>query len=92
MQSTGGDAMGGESIGLSFFLYRPGGMRLVGHTGSQKSFQAFMLLAPDHGVGALAAFNTSGGDETAPRTRAIMMELRERVASEVFTKLGRTGA
>lgn len=92
VQSTGGDAMGGESIGLSFFLYRPGGMRLVGHTGSQKSFQAFMLLAPDHGVGALAAFNTSGGDETAPRTRAIMMELRERVASEVFTKLGRTGA
>ena len=47
-----------ESMGMSFFTARPQGVTLVGHTGSQAGFLAFMFLNPATGAGIIAAFNT----------------------------------
>jgi CubicO group peptidase (beta-lactamase class C family) len=49
---------GDESMGLSFFSARRGNTTLVGHTGWQAGFQAFLYLNPATGVGIVAAFNT----------------------------------
>jgi CubicO group peptidase (beta-lactamase class C family) len=49
---------GDESMGLSFFSVRRGNSTLVGHTGWQAGFQAFLYLNPATGVGIVAAFNT----------------------------------
>lgn len=76
--------LGREAMGLSFFLYEVDGRRLVGHTGSQKSFQSFILVDPDRDVGMIAAYNTAGGNGTAPDTRSIMNDLRSRVPGALF--------
>jgi CubicO group peptidase (beta-lactamase class C family) len=47
-----------ESMGMSFFTAKSGGVTLVGHTGSQAGFLAFMFLNPSTGAGIIAAFNT----------------------------------
>jgi CubicO group peptidase (beta-lactamase class C family) len=47
-----------ESMGMSFFSAKSGGVTLVGHTGSQAGFLAFMFLNPATGAGIIAAFNT----------------------------------
>lgn len=47
-----------ESMGLSFFSVRRGQTTLIGHTGWQAGFQAFLYLNPATGVGIVAAFNT----------------------------------
>lgn len=79
--------LGHEGMGLGFFLYPDLG--LVGHTGSQRSFFSFILFDPASGVGAIAAFNTAGGDETGPDTRAVLNRIRERVAKDVLPALQR---
>jgi CubicO group peptidase (beta-lactamase class C family) len=79
--------LGHEGMGLGFFLYPD--MGLVGHTGSQRSFFSFILFDPDTGVGAIAAFNTAGGDETGPDTRAILNRIRESAARNVLPLLAR---
>ncbi|HZD04685.1 MAG TPA: serine hydrolase, partial [Longimicrobiales bacterium] len=76
--------LGHEGMGLSFFLYGNDGRRVVGHTGSQKSFISFILFDPGTRVGAIAAFNTNGGDDTAPDSRAILNGLRRRVFEELL--------
>ncbi len=81
---VGDSPLGPEAMGLSFFLYDHDGHRLVGHTGSQKSFRSFILLDPEAGVGAIGVVNTAGGDETAPASDRILTELRVRVARELF--------
>jgi CubicO group peptidase (beta-lactamase class C family) len=76
-----------ESMGLCFFLEDFGGVRYVGHTGSQKSFQAFVYIDPAAKTGAIAAFNSTGaGPESSsrPATRAILNWLRERMFAEIF--------
>jgi CubicO group peptidase (beta-lactamase class C family) len=80
----GESSLGPEEMGLSFFLYREGGQRLVGHTGTQKSFRSFILLDPVTRVGMIGAFNTAGGDETAPETERILDDVRRRAAREIF--------
>ncbi|MFI4888947.1 MAG: serine hydrolase domain-containing protein [Steroidobacterales bacterium] len=47
-----------ESMGLSFFTAKSGDVTLVGHTGSQAGFLAFMYLNPATGAGIIAALNT----------------------------------
>jgi CubicO group peptidase (beta-lactamase class C family) len=47
-----------ESMGMSFFTAKSGAVTLVGHTGSQAGFLAFMFLNPATGAGIIAAFNT----------------------------------
>lgn len=74
-----------EAMGLTFFLLDHGGLRYIGHTGSQKAFQAFLYFDPEVRTGALAAFNTTGeGPQGRPATRAILNWLRERMFAEIF--------
>ncbi|MET0308313.1 MAG: serine hydrolase domain-containing protein [Sphingomonas sp.] len=44
--------------GLSFFLDRSDGIRIVGHNGDQNGFRAYLSLCPDQHMGSLLAFNT----------------------------------
>src|SRR5262245_22428296 len=48
-----------ESMGLSFFVVPRGRATLIGHTGSQAGFLAFIYLNPANGKAVVAAFNTS---------------------------------
>lgn len=48
-----------ESIGLSFFVVRRGGLTLIGHTGSQAGFLAFIYFNPANGKAVVAALNTN---------------------------------
>jgi CubicO group peptidase (beta-lactamase class C family) len=57
-RTNGEEAQPNESMGLSFFTARSGGVALVGHTGSQAGFLAFLYLNPVTGDGIVAAFNT----------------------------------
>jgi CubicO group peptidase (beta-lactamase class C family) len=81
-----GDAspLGDTAMGLSFFLHRPGGRRVVGHTGSQKAFRSFFYLDPDSKVGVIAAFNTVSGDDTGPDVEELRNRFTRRVVEEVF--------
>lgn len=45
-------------IGLSFFIDRTAGIRIIGHNGDQNGFRAYLSLCPDQRVGTLLAFNT----------------------------------
>jgi CubicO group peptidase (beta-lactamase class C family) len=56
--------------GLSFFLDRSDGVRIVGHNGDQNGFRAYLSLCPDQGIGSLLAFNTeTRGVENDPSNR-----------------------
>jgi len=57
--ATGQSPESSESIGLSFFLVRRGGLTLTGHTGSQAGFLAVIYFNPANGKAVVAAFNTS---------------------------------
>jgi CubicO group peptidase (beta-lactamase class C family) len=70
-----------ESMGLSFFSVRRGDKTLIGHTGWQAGFRAFLYLNPSTGTGIVAAFNTDtdlpNGDQSSAfeRIRAQALEL-----------------
>jgi len=81
--------LGHEGMGLTFFLYPDRG--LVGHTGSQRSFFSFILFDPQVGAGVVAAFNTAGGDEAGPDTRAVLNRVRERAVRTLFPTLSTEG-
>lgn len=78
--------LGREAMGLGFWLYPD--RDLVGHTGSQRGFYSFMLLDPQGRRGVLAAFNTAGGDETGPDTRAVLNAVREAAADALLAPPG----
>ena len=84
MVPVGEMELGHEGMGLTFWLYPERG--LVGHTGSQRSFFSFILFDPRAGVGAIAAFNTAGGDGTGPNTRAILNAVRLEVADQFLAR------
>lgn len=48
-----------ESMGLSFFVLTRGQVTLIGHTGSQAGFLAFLYLNPANKAAVVAAFNTA---------------------------------
>jgi len=48
-----------ESMGLSFFVLTRGQVTLIGHTGSQAGFLAFIYLNPANKAAVVAAFNTA---------------------------------
>jgi hypothetical protein len=60
----------------------------VGHTGSQRGFYSFILFDPASRRGIIAAFNTAGGDETGPDTRAILNHLRQTAADALLVDGG----
>jgi CubicO group peptidase (beta-lactamase class C family) len=47
------------SMGLSFFLYTRGSERIVGHTGSQAAFRAFLYFNPRTRRAVIVAYNTT---------------------------------
>ncbi len=75
----GTPATGPQSMGLGFFLLDDGGTTLVGHTGSQAGFLAFLWLNPATRSAAIAAFNTNvqlpRGRDAFPRIMRSMLEL-----------------
>jgi CubicO group peptidase (beta-lactamase class C family) len=44
--------------GLSFFLDKTDGIRIIGHNGDQNGFRAYLSLCPDQHMGSLLTFNT----------------------------------
>jgi CubicO group peptidase (beta-lactamase class C family) len=89
---VGPSALGPEAMGLSFFRYEREGQSLIGHTGFQKSFRAFILFDPESRVGLIGVCNTAEGDETAPDTDRIMDDIRGRAAREIFPLFQGAGA
>jgi len=85
--SIGDNSMGEASMGLSYFLYDQPGVRIVGHTGSQRAFYSFFYIDPSTGAGVIAAFNTGAGDETGPDTNALRVHTSARVVNEIFPLL-----
>ncbi len=55
-------------MGLSFFILDQGGKRLLGHTGSQAGFRAFLYFNPATSAAVIAAFNTT--NTASPASRA----------------------
>jgi len=58
-------------VGLSFFIDRRDGHRVVGHTGSQANFRAFLAFDPAKRTVFLMVFNTSIGDGPDPGAREL---------------------
>ena len=54
-----GVGMTTQSMGLSFFIVERNGARVIGHTGSQAGFLAFLYFNPATKTGVIAAFNTN---------------------------------
>lgn len=50
-----------DHIGLSFFIQRRGSRKILGHTGSQAGFHAFLYFDPAAHAGIIAVFNTANG-------------------------------
>jgi CubicO group peptidase (beta-lactamase class C family) len=96
------DSAGAKSwIGLTFFVVERNGLRLVGHTGSQKAFRSFVYIQPESQTGVIAAFNTAPADDprnptdagpAKPRIGLIFSGLLDRLARDVFPLYSRPGA
>ncbi|MDQ8755727.1 serine hydrolase domain-containing protein [Sphingosinicella sp. LHD-64] len=61
--STEGRRPGATHSGLNFFVGQRGPVRLVGHSGDQNGFRAYLSLCPDQRAGSLLAFNTEPARE-----------------------------
>lgn len=86
---VGDSDIGAESMGLSFFLYRNEGRRLVGHTGTQRAFYSFFIMDPEAGVAAIAVFNTVGVSQAPPRSDALRLSTRRRLVEQILPLFGR---
>jgi CubicO group peptidase (beta-lactamase class C family) len=64
-------ATSSDSIGLSYFLIRKDGRRLIGHTGSQKAFRSFVYVDPRTKEGVVLVMNTAPGEQTSNPTNAV---------------------
>ncbi len=77
--------------GLSFFLDKTDGIRIVGHNGDQNGFRAYLSLCPDQHLGTLLAFNTEvRGVENDPGNRN-MPESRIALATDNLCKAAAKG-
>lgn len=72
--------------GLSFFLDKTDGIRIIGHNGDQNGFRAYLSLCPDQHMGSLLTFNTeTRGVENDPANRD-MPESRVALATDGLCK------
>jgi CubicO group peptidase (beta-lactamase class C family) len=55
-----------SSMGLGFFLTRDGDFSLIGHTGSQAGFLAFLWVHPATSSAIVVALNTASSTRTTP--------------------------
>ena len=67
-------------VGLSFFIDRTDGIRIIGHNGDQNGFRAYLSLCPDRGIATLLAFNTE--------TRGVRNDPSNRETAESRVALG----
>ena len=74
--ATGPDGIASSWMGLSFFGTRPEGVTVMGHTGSQAGFRAFMYFDPAKRTAILVAFNTTMRGST-PGARAAQRAMTE---------------
>lgn len=58
-----------EAMGLSFFLRRENGRRLVGHTGTQANFRSFFWMDPAARTAVIGVVNTSNDVDPAGSAR-----------------------
>jgi CubicO group peptidase (beta-lactamase class C family) len=74
-----------ESMGLSFFLVDHEGRSVIGHTGSQAGFRAFLYFQPEKRAAVILVFNTAnhGADDEAKRTLDEMLAAAFAVADPV---------
>ena len=74
-----------QSIGLSFFILEQNGIRVIGHTGSQKGFMSFFYIDPAREIGVICVFNTSDIEETGrSKTRELSENVRDLMLEEVW--------
>jgi CubicO group peptidase (beta-lactamase class C family) len=74
--ATGSDGIASSWMGLSFFGTRDEGATIMGHTGSQAGFRAFMYFDPAKRTAVLVAFNTTMRGST-PGARAAQRAMTE---------------
>jgi CubicO group peptidase (beta-lactamase class C family) len=75
-----GTGVAWSAVGLSFFLDRKPDRRVIGHTGSQANFRAFLAFDPEKRTGYVMVFNTSvddGPDPAAGELDSLMEAARE---------------
>ncbi len=74
-----------RSIGLSFFILEHNGIRVVGHTGSQKGFISFIYIDPAREIAVITVFNTSDIPSTgSSKTRELSDKIRDTLFEKVW--------
>lgn len=73
---TDGTGTAWSDVGLAFFIQREREKRIVGHTGSQANFRAFMEFDPERRTAWVMVFNTSAADGPDPGPDALEDLLR----------------
>ena len=69
--SEDGTGTAWSDVGLSFFIARRPDGRVIGHTGSQANFRAFLSFDPEKRTAYLMVFNTSIDDGPDPGAREL---------------------
>ena len=78
------------SVGLSFFILQQGGVRVIGHTGSQAAFRSFFYLHPETRSAIIAVFNTdAAGNAEHPSVRPLFAGLLQRFTEKIVPVLTR---
>lgn len=73
-------------VGLSFFIDRVDGIRVIGHNGDQNGFRAYLSLCPDQGVATLLAFNTETRGVRNDATNRETAESRVALATDALCR------
>jgi CubicO group peptidase (beta-lactamase class C family) len=61
----GSEGTSSDAVGLSFFVHPRGAATIIGHTGSQAGFRAFLYVNPRSREAIIAAYNTSNYSRSA---------------------------
>lgn len=69
----GSEGKSGDAMGLSFFIHPRGAATIVGHTGSQAGFRAFLYINPKTRDAVIAAYNTSSFAKSAADSAAVAL-------------------
>lgn len=73
-----------SSMALSFFVEEFNSLRLVGHTGTQKSFYSFFYIHPPSGTACIGVTNTNGRD-SKPDADQIRYSVSRAVMRNLFS-------
>ncbi len=70
---AGSEGIAGDGMGLSFFIHPRGESTIIGHTGSQAGFRAFLYFNPTTRRVVIAAYNTTNYSRSAADAAAISL-------------------